>query len=443
MSRSVQTRKTQLKVKMLDRDSDLANLFVAAVHRKDATKVDRLLTEVNGLSEAIDQPWCHFDSPPIVASKQNRQMVEVLLKHGADINARSAWWAGGFGVLDGVDRNTFDFLVGHGAKPDIHAWSAQGVAAEVQRCIDENPSLVDARGGDGQTPLHFAGNVEVVDVLLRNGADLSVRCLDHSATAVQYAVDRPDLCRHMLAVGATPDIFMAAALGDVDLASKVVARQPDAISTRIGKCPHTSRIHEKADRHIYFWKLRNAETALEVAKSAGNDSVWKFLYRNGTEKDRFLAACWDADQQSAVEILSRSPTITSQLNLDDRKELARAAWMGRTDSVELMLKAGFDPHIPGAENSTPLDRACFHGFHEIVELLLKKDPQPPLEFKNKFGGTPLSCCIWGSKHSWMRSDPKSDHRRCAEMLIGAGSKFDKSWLPTVSPEMDDLLKSYL
>ena len=428
---------------MLDRESDLAKLFINAIQRGEAEKVDRLLAEVDGLAEAVNQPWCHFDSPPIVAAKNNRELIEVLLKHGADINARSDWWAGSFGVLDGVGRETFDFLVARGATPNIHAYSAQGMADEVRTCLQRDASLANARGGDGQTPLHVAGSTEVIDILIENGADLTIRCLDHSATAAQYLVDQPDLCRHLIAAGAQTDIFMAAALGDIDLASKVISRQPDAISTRIGSCPHTSAVHEKADRHIYFWKLKNAETAMEVAKLFQHEDTWKFLFDNGSEKDRFLSACWEADQETAVKLISRSPTIASQLDDHDRTELARAAWQGRTESVRLMLKAGFDPHIPGVENSTPLDRASFHGFYEIVEILLERDPNPPLEFKNKFGGTPLSCCIWGSKHSWMKSDTRSDHARCAKLLIAAGSQFEKSWIPTVNEVMDEILKSYL
>ncbi len=428
---------------MLDRESDLAKLFVNTIHAGEPEKVDRLLTEVNGLVEAINEPWCHFDSPPIVCLKQNREVVGVLLKHGADINRRSDWWAGSFGVLDGVDRETFDFLVSKGATPDIHAFSSQGLVAEVLGCLEKDPSCVNARGGDGQTPLHVAANIDVIDTLISHGGDFSIRCLDHSATPAQYAIDKPELCRHLLAAGATADIFMAATLGDIDLASKVVAKQPDAISMRIGFCPHTSPIHDKADRHIYFWKLNNAETAMEVARNSRHEAMWKFLFDNGTEKDRFLSACWEAEQEIVVELISRSPTIASQLDSHDRKEMARAAWLGRAETVRLMLKAGFNPHITGAENSTPLDRACFHGFHEIVEILLERDPDPPLEFKNQFGGTPLSCCIWGSEHSWMKTDPRSDHKRCAQLLIVAGSQFETSWIPTVNPEMDEILKSHL
>ena len=428
---------------MLDRESDDAKKFIAAINSGDGEKLDQLLTEVDGLVDAIDKPWCSFDSPPIVAVKKNKELVDVLLKHGADINARSSWWAGSFGVLDGVDRETFDSLVALGAKPNIHAFSAQGMADEVRTCLQQDASLTNARGGDGQTPLHVAGSIEVIDILIENGADLTIRCLDHSATAAQYLVDQPKLCRHLIAAGAQTDIFMAAALGDIELAKKVISKQSDAISTRVGSCPHTSSIHEKADRHIYFWKLKNAETPMEIAKLFQHEDVWKFLFDNGSEKDRFLSACWEADQETAAKLISLSPTIATQLDAQGRTELARAAWQGRTETVRLMLSVGYDPHTPGCDNSTPLDRACFHGFHEIVEILLEGDPNPPLEFKNDFGGTPLSCCIWGSKHSWMKSDSRSDHGRCAKLLIAAGSHFEQSWIPTVNEEMDEILKSHL
>jgi len=428
---------------MLERASELAKRFVDSIHAGESENVDRLLAESNELVEAINQPWCHFDSPPIVASKHDHELVGVLIKHGADINARSDWWAGSFGVLDGVDRTTFDSLVARGATPNIHAFSGQGMADEVRDCIKKDPSSVNARGGDGQTPLHVATSTEVIDILLSHGADMSIRCLDHSATAVQYAADKPELCRHLLGAGSTPDIFIAAALGDIDLVKKVTAKQPDAISTRIGTCPHTSPIHEKSDQHIYFWKLNNAETAMEVARNFQQDETWKFLFDNGTDKDRFLSACWEADQQTVDTLISHSPTIASQLNPHDQKELARAAWLGRTDTVRLMLDVGFDPHIVGVHNSSPLDRASFHGFYEIVKLLLERDPKPPLEFKNEFGGTPLSCCIWGSKHSWLKSDPRSDHKKCVQRLIDAGSQFDVEWIPTVNPEMDALLQANL
>ena len=56
---------------------------------------------------------------------------------------------------------------------------------------------------------------------------IDVRCIDHKSTPAQYAlVDRPDVCRRLLERGATPDIFMAARLGDVALATRLLDADP-------------------------------------------------------------------------------------------------------------------------------------------------------------------------------------------------------------------------
>ena len=43
--------------------------------------------------------------------------------------------------------------------------------------------------------------------------------------------------------------------------------------------------------------------------------------------------------------------------------------------------------VRGPEAST-LDRAALHGFREIVALVFERDPEPPLDWRNRFGGTP-------------------------------------------------------
>ena len=51
-----------------------------------------------------------------------------------------------------------------------------------------DPQLVHARGGDGQTPLHFASTVEIAEYLLDQGADIDARDVDHVSTPAQYMV---------------------------------------------------------------------------------------------------------------------------------------------------------------------------------------------------------------------------------------------------------------
>ncbi len=96
---------------------------------------------------------------------------------------------------------------------------ALGRFERVKELIEGDPALVHARGGDGQTPLHFASTVEIAGYLLDHGADIDARDIDHESTAAQYMVGhsslRHEVARSLISRGAKTDILMAAALGDL------------------------------------------------------------------------------------------------------------------------------------------------------------------------------------------------------------------------------------
>ena len=417
-----------------------AKRFVELVNQRNAIDLDALLKSDRDLCVAIDTHWFGFDSPAIVTAKDSEAVIKVLLRHGANINERSSWWAGSFGVLDGASPEMAQFLIERGAKLDIHSAAELGRSELVQDFLDAEPTLVNARGGDGQTPLHVAATIEIVNILLDQGADHSVRCLDHSATPVQYAVSNPETCRHLILRGATPDAFLACAIGDREMLEQILQDEPEAIVSRVGSCPHTSPVDERSHLHIYFWKLLGASTPLDVAREFDHRQLYRELFEKSPPVQQFLAASREGDREKVQQIVSHTPDDFARLDPKQQTEMARAAWEGRLESVRVMLDFGFDPHLPGDENSTPLDRAAFHGHREIVELLLDVDPQPPLEFKNNFGSVPLACCAYGASHSWKQN---TDHLGTAKALIAAGAKVDPSWLPIQNEAIDQLFQSQL
>ena len=101
-----------------------------------------------------------------------------------------------------------------------------------------------------------------------------------------------------------------------------------------------------------------------------------------------------------------------------------------------------DPHVPGAHRSTPLDRASFHGYADIVSLLLERDPNPPLTERNEFGGMPLGACIYGSLNGWETGFPQ-DHARTLTLLLEAGAPLDPTVLPTGHDELDGVMREWL
>ena len=98
--------------------------------------------------------------------RSDRETIDVLLRAGANIRKRSDWWAGSFGVLDDCDPSLVEFLTQRGAELDVHSASRLGMIAKLRELVTADPGVVHARGGDGQTPLHFASTVEVAEFLL-------------------------------------------------------------------------------------------------------------------------------------------------------------------------------------------------------------------------------------------------------------------------------------
>src|SRR5206468_7143644 len=96
---------------------ELLEQFRAAVQSRDPVALDTLLTEHPDLKSQIDKPMFETDQPAIVFLRTNRPLVDVLLKHGADINGRSQFWARSVGVLDEQTPEMAAYLISRGAVP--------------------------------------------------------------------------------------------------------------------------------------------------------------------------------------------------------------------------------------------------------------------------------------------------------------------------------------
>ena len=176
-----------------------AEALKAAVCDRDAARVREVLDRYPELRARIDDPLPDyaFGQPALFAAVQrsDRATIDVLLRAGANIEKRTEWWAGGFGVLDDCDPDMAEFLTERGAALDAHSASRLGMMAELRELVAADPQLVHARGGDGQTPLHFASTVEIAEFLLANGAEIDARDVDHESTPAQYML-RVEQKRH-------------------------------------------------------------------------------------------------------------------------------------------------------------------------------------------------------------------------------------------------------
>jgi ankyrin repeat protein len=414
--------------------------FKHMVYAKDAQKLDELLSTRPDLKSTIDDPHFYFGSTALIIAKENTEVVDVLLKHGADIKSKSQWWAGDFYVLERATAAAAKQLSERGAEISAHAAAEQGWLDWLNEAYQRDNSIIHQRGGDGKRPLHYATDPTVMDWLLERGADREARDLDHASTPLQWhlGAHNYDAARELVKRGAQVDIFAAVMLGEHELVDAALAAHPEAIRARVNQAGYA--LTPQADgSHQYVYAFNAAGLSPhQAALEYGRAEIFAKLIALSPPDVQLLAYCASGNTDGARQIAEANPEIIPHLEDRDRRQLIHAAWSGKADVVALMASLGFDLHIRDDDAMTPLHAAAFHGFADVISALLDADKAPPLDWLNGYGGTPLGACLYGRAHSW-RSD--GDFPASVRLLVEAGSKVSAEWLPTGDQAIDETLRS--
>jgi ankyrin repeat protein len=258
---------------------------------------------------------------------------------------------------------------------------------KLRELLAADPTLVHARGGDGQTPLHFASTVAVAELLLNHGADIDALDVDHESTPAQYMVrDRQEVARYLVQRGCRTDLLLAAAQGDAALVRRLLDSDPKCIRLRVTH-EYFPKRHHHSGGTIYQWTLGWFVSPHEVARKFGHADILQLLMERSPVDVRFLAACWMADENEIRPLLTQQPPLVSTLS--------------------------------GEHEGTPLHWAAFHGNPEMAREILNR--KPPLEQADRtFKGTPLGWAIHGSEHGWYAKT--GDYPAVVELLLNAGAK---------------------
>jgi ankyrin repeat protein len=394
----------------------------SAISANDAAAVADVLRQHPDLERHLDRPLPDFGfgATPLLGAvyRDNREMVEVLLGAGADINARSDWWAGSFGVLD-HEGPLADFLIERGATIDAHAAARLGRLDELKRIVAANPGLVHARGGDGQTPLHFARSVPIAEFLLEHGADIDARDVDHESTPAQWRIrDRQDVVRYLVGRGCRTDILMACALGDAALVKKHLDADPSSLRLSVSE-QHFPKQNPRSGGSIYIWTLGAGKYPHVIAREFGHDDVFQLLISASPDALKLAAALEAGEDALAGRLLRENPGLVSTLTPFELQRLPDAARDNNLAAVRRMLEAGWPIDPVGQHGATALHWAGWHGNVEMIRELLRRDP--PLEVHDRdFGGNPLSWTLYAKQHGWPSS--RGDYGASAELLVKAGAR---------------------
>ncbi len=397
-----------------------------AMRQHDAAAVRRLLSQHPEFKPLINAPVMSFNAPAIVACADDAAMVDVLLEFGADPNRRSEWWAGAFHALHVATGTAAERLLAAGAIPDACAAAHLDHADLLATMLASDPRRVGERGGDGQTPLHFARSRRVVDLLLDAGADIDARDVDHRATPAEWMIERSRgagryaLAHYLVRRGAAVDIFLAAALGLTDDARAMV--QGD--STRLDEQTGRGRYAEvpPSSSHIYLWTIGSNRSPLDVAAQFGHEDTLAAMLPFSTPLQRLRLACRRADAVGARALLREHPNVVASLGPDDQRAITDAAWDGNAPAVALMLELGFDPATPGQDGGTALHCASWQGAAATVAAILANPTGRVLTTHREahHASTPLGWCCHGSLHG----PREGEFAQVAKLLLEAGAPLE-------------------
>ena len=392
----------RLKLHVAAQGMTPAQALKAAVCDRDAARVREVIERYPELRARIDDP---------------------LPDDGFGIHAL-------FAAVQRTDRATIDVLL------QAHSASRLGLMAELRELVAADPHVVHARGGDGQTPLHFASTVEVAEFLLENGAEIDARDVDHESTPAQYMLrveqkrhypqDRQDVARYLVERGCRTDILMTAALGDAVLVRRLLDADPGCIAMNVSD-DWFPKQNSRAGGTIYIWKLGARRTAHAVARDFGHEHVFQLLLERTPEGLKLALACELGDEPAFHEFLRKHPDTVKTLSEADQRKLPDAAQSNNTKAVRLMLEAGWPVDAPGEMGATALHWAGFNGNAEMAREILRF--HPTLELKSReYAGTALSWAIYASGNGWHRDT--GDFAGVVQALREAGS--------VVPPHAEDL-----
>ena len=361
----------------------------------------------------------------------------------AEIEAVSAWWASGMHTRR-VDSQVARLLVERGATLTPHAAAGLGLRDHLAELLARDPSSIDAKGGDGCTPLHFSRDIETAQLLLAHGARVDARDEDHDSTPAQWLIgEAPDVARFLLEQGAQPDIFLAAALGDRSLAETLIHSNPACLACRIGRLSEFPPIgHKGRGGTIYQWTLAFNSYAHQIALLKGHEELFDFLYERSDIPTRLLVSCVLGRRRDAEAIAAQNPGLVDSLPPVDHELVARYCWETNTnfEAVRLMLDVGFPvAHPERSHGYSPLHNAAWAGSADLVDLLIARGH--PVDLVDPtYNATPLGFAIYDCTVE--KRHPEGEFGRVVKSLLDAGSPWDAAIYPTGDARIDEVLQSF-
>ena len=319
----------------------------------------------------------------------NKEVLQAIIKHGADVNAANE-----------IDITALMIACWKGNIDTINTLLNAGV----------NPHISDA---DGNTSLHYAVHGDcskvVLQAMFKHGADVNAtnKC-NRTALMVACWKGNVDTLNILLNAGANTQI------SDADGNTCLIY----AVDADCNK-----EVLQAIIKHGAEETNRSNRTALMIACQKGNIDTINILLNAGANPhisdangNTCLHYAVDADcSKEVLEAVIKHGADVNATNKNSRTALMIACQKGNTDTINVLLNAGANPHISDSDGNTCLINAV-HGdcSKEVFQVIIKHGAD--VNAKNKQNKNTINDSLSEGKYKynictslcWSRS-PRGGH----------------------------------
>jgi ankyrin repeat protein len=352
---------------------------------RDRDSLDAMFEDLN-LKSTIDT---NAETKPAEPPPIPHDLVELLVQHGADVNARGG--PSNMTVLHyaiyGGDKEVIELLLDHGAQVNpplvsgrlpfryiapLHLAAYYGELAICELLIDHGaevnaraPSETASWGhGELQTPLHYSvdsGNPRLVEMLINRGADINaVDSMGWTPLHLAARGKEQSVVEVLLSHGAQVDARDK--YGATPLYWAVELRNTSVVQLLLS---HGAKADVKNSR---------GETPISLAVRAGSNEMVKLLTA-GSEPTTAHVAANMGDVETLARLLDAGANV-NDLDAQGQTPLHAAVRAGQVPAIEWLLAHGADPNLADKDELTPLLTAL----HIAQDFSFSKDPNEVARF---------------------------------------------------------------
>ena len=353
------------------RGSDVWAMFLAC-EAGDLAAVERLVDE----DPSLIRSHYEYRTPLSFAVRNNRlEVAEFLVDRGAlgvSLGDRLEMARDrGFTEMERLLERKLAARYGASSRGEEIAAAIRGYQPDrVRALLDAAPDLLHAGDRSSNQPIHWATmtrQLPLIDELAARGADLDARRGDGARpihlvngdydyrgwrdVPAHVTTTPAEVYRHLVALGATVDVWMAAATGDLPRVRELLDADRSLVN----------RINDYSSYYI------GCGSPLKNAAGAGHLELVSFLLERGAD-----------------------PNLPEEHIAPRGHALYSAVYNGHYDIARLLLERGADPDAPVESSADAVWIAIGAGDLRMIELLashaatwtIPNDPKPPLTYQS-------------------------------------------------------------